>query len=52
MAGVPANRISDCAMSDEHPALRACITSYRTTQADIDRLVEALEDARVCRPTA
>ena len=28
------------------PALRACITSYRTTRRDIDRLVTALASAR------
>jgi hypothetical protein len=27
------------------PALRACITSYRTTQSDIDALGDALIDA-------
>jgi glutamate/tyrosine decarboxylase-like PLP-dependent enzyme len=32
------------------PALRACVTSYRTTSADVDRLVEALHRARDRQP--
>jgi glutamate/tyrosine decarboxylase-like PLP-dependent enzyme len=32
------------------PALRACITSYRTTQHDIDQLVTALAKARQDQP--
>jgi len=28
------------------PVLRACITSHRTTEADLDRLVDALDAAR------
>jgi hypothetical protein len=28
------------------PALRACITSYRTTEADVDALCDALERVR------
>jgi glutamate/tyrosine decarboxylase-like PLP-dependent enzyme len=28
------------------PVLRACITSHRTTEADLERLVEALNTAR------
>jgi glutamate/tyrosine decarboxylase-like PLP-dependent enzyme len=28
------------------PVLRACVTSYRTREADLDRLVQALREAR------
>jgi aromatic-L-amino-acid/L-tryptophan decarboxylase len=34
------------AQLDGEPALRACITSYRTTEADLDALADVLEGAR------
>jgi aromatic-L-amino-acid/L-tryptophan decarboxylase len=34
------------AQLDGHPALRACIISHRTTEADVDALCDSLERAR------
>jgi len=38
--------ISVCRLAGGLSALRACITSYRTTADDLDELVDALETAR------
>lgn len=38
--------ISTVLLRGEQPALRACVTNYRTTEADVDALVEALDQAR------
>jgi len=38
--------ISVCRLAGGLSALRACITSYRTTADDLDALVDALEAAR------
>lgn len=38
--------ISTVLLGGERPALRACITNYRTSEADVDALVEALDQAR------
>jgi hypothetical protein len=38
--------ISTVRLADRHPALRACITNYRTGPGDVDALVDALEEAR------
>lgn len=38
--------ISTVVLRGEQPALRACITNYRTSEGDVDALVEALDQAR------
>lgn len=38
--------LSTIFLSNGRPAIRACITSYRASQADVDALVEALEKVR------
>ncbi len=38
--------ISTVLLRGEQPALRACVTNYRTGEADVDALVEALDQAR------
>ncbi len=38
--------ISTVLLRGEQPALRACVTNYRTSEADVDALVEALDQAR------
>ena len=37
--------ISEVRLTGTAPALRACITSHRTTEADLDVLIEELERA-------
>ncbi|MFA9429904.1 aspartate aminotransferase family protein [Egicoccus sp. AB-alg2] len=37
---------------DGRPAVRACVISHRTTEADVDALVEAMDDAREAVPGA
>jgi len=37
--------ISEVRLTGRAPALRACITSYRSTQADVDVLMEELQGA-------
>lgn len=32
----------------KRPAIRACITNFRTDGQDLDQLVNALEEARAC----
>jgi aromatic-L-amino-acid/L-tryptophan decarboxylase len=38
--------ISLARIGDGQPVIRACVTNYRTTEQDIDALVEAVNDAR------
>ena len=38
--------ISDVELGGKEPALRACITSYKSNEGDVDCLIEELENAR------
>lgn len=38
--------VSTVLLRGEQPALRACVTNYRTSEADVDGLVAALDQAR------
>ncbi len=38
--------VSTVLLRGEQPALRACVTNYRTGEADVEALVEALDQAR------
>jgi hypothetical protein len=42
----PGVRVGEVALP-EAPAVRACVTSFRTTEADVDVLVGELERARL-----
>jgi hypothetical protein len=38
--------ISTTRLKDGQPVLRACITNYRTEEADLQALIAALDEAR------
>ncbi|MBI1356866.1 MAG: aminotransferase class V-fold PLP-dependent enzyme [Acidobacteria bacterium] len=42
--------ISTTRLRGDQPALRACVTNFRTSEADIDRLLDSLDAARRQKP--
>lgn len=42
--------ISSVRLAGRQPAIRACITNYRTAPGDVDALLDAVDDARAAAP--